>query len=290
MGDVAEHYNARPNKGAQERRSSPIFHLRAFNNWIKSVLIKEAMHVLHSCSIQHMSVLDVACGKGGDLGKFKKSFSMRLKEYVGVDVAKVSVEHAQDRVRLMRPPFRCSFHAFDAFGGDLRNVISGQFELVSCQFALHYAFKTEETAKNAVRNVSLCMSDRSVFICTIPNAQLILERFGKKALLNEHYKIEFSSEQPVSEGYGCEYTFWLSDAIDSCPEYLVNLELLKALFEGHSVHLKEALPFNEFYLKYGVDHFELLECMDVIDRKHRLKLSRAEMAIAELYLAIIFTK
>lgn len=37
--DVAQHYNAVPNKGKQERTQSRIYHLRNSNNWVKSMLI-----------------------------------------------------------------------------------------------------------------------------------------------------------------------------------------------------------------------------------------------------------
>lgn len=64
---VAEHYNARPNVQPQARGRSEIIHLRDFNNWTKSVLIREFV------SQRKLSVLDLACGKGGDLFKWDKA-------------------------------------------------------------------------------------------------------------------------------------------------------------------------------------------------------------------------
>lgn len=38
---VAEHYNGIKETGVEARRESRIFHMRNFNNWIKSMLIGE---------------------------------------------------------------------------------------------------------------------------------------------------------------------------------------------------------------------------------------------------------
>ena len=36
---VAQHYNSLPETGAEARKDSRIYHMRSFNNWIKSQLI-----------------------------------------------------------------------------------------------------------------------------------------------------------------------------------------------------------------------------------------------------------
>ncbi len=63
---MVSHYNARPNVSVQERACSPIYHLKNFNNWIKSVLIAEYCR-------PNSVVLDLCAGKGGDLPKWCKA-------------------------------------------------------------------------------------------------------------------------------------------------------------------------------------------------------------------------
>lgn len=71
---VAQHYNELKEKGLAERFKSRIFYMRNFNNWIKSMLISEYLEKIKE-SIQFGSplrVLDMCCGKGGDLLKWQK--------------------------------------------------------------------------------------------------------------------------------------------------------------------------------------------------------------------------
>jgi len=72
-----------------QRRDSPIISLRNFNNWIKSVLITRFAHPAFAASNSmggtrgqlRGKVLDMGCGKGGDLSKWHKA---RVKDYIGV--------------------------------------------------------------------------------------------------------------------------------------------------------------------------------------------------------------
>ena len=94
-----------------QRQESPIFGLKSFNNWVKSVLITTYAHpaVMASSNSGPLDqgpyprrgpgggrgptrgagkVLDMGCGKGGDLIKWVKA---RIIQYVGVGAYYTSV-------------------------------------------------------------------------------------------------------------------------------------------------------------------------------------------------------
>jgi len=107
---VAEHYNRRPEVGKFKRKDSPIIGLKSFNNWIKAVLIAKfaRLHIDETnakpppfVSISQRKqpkhtarVLDLGCGKGGDLGKWAKT---NIGLYIGLDIAGVLIEQACHR-------------------------------------------------------------------------------------------------------------------------------------------------------------------------------------------------
>lgn len=89
---VTSHYNSVPNSGIEERATSRIIHLRNFNNWMKSMLIgkdfiikvlkkiikinrklflADFLNRLNEEDCHSARVLDLCCGKGGDLQKWK---------------------------------------------------------------------------------------------------------------------------------------------------------------------------------------------------------------------------
>lgn len=61
-------YNMQRDRRLAERDTSEVLFLRNFNNFIKSVLINDACDKLPP--MKSLSVLDICCGKGGDLNKW----------------------------------------------------------------------------------------------------------------------------------------------------------------------------------------------------------------------------
>lgn len=219
---VAQHYNARPEIGRERRRDSPILHLKNFNNWVKAVMINKYAG-------RGFSALDFCCGKGGDLLKWSKA---QIAYLVGVDIAAVSIEQAQQRYNQGRGNrFKALFFAADCFATPISERLppGHKFDLVSCQFAFHYSFETEAKARMALENVTKHLRPGGHFIGTIPNANWIVKKIRKAEGLsfgNSILTITFEKKDPFAR-FGHKYWFELKDAIDNCPEYLVHFPTLE---------------------------------------------------------------
>ena len=100
------------------------------------------------------------------------------------DAAAVSVEAGRVRYNENRPPFRFSadFVAVDCFGGDFLPVLAagppcGAFDVVSCQFAWHYCFVSEERARQAIRNIAARLRPGGTFVGTTPDSNRLVKRW-----------------------------------------------------------------------------------------------------------------
>ncbi|KAH8102839.1 guanine-N(7)-methyltransferase [Cristinia sonorae] len=328
---VAEHYNARPEVGVQQRNDSPIIGLKNFNNWVKSVLISQFAHPVLSSSSNFgpylqagpgpvgmrgrpMSargagkVLDMGCGKGGDLTKWAKA---RIKEYVGVDIAAVSVDQARERYNSLRgPKFDATFAAADCYTNLLSSSLppsvtqtilppGGQpFDVVSMQFCMHYAFETELKVRTMLQNVSNWLRPGGIFLGTIPNSAQLLESLDALppnaedlSFGNNVYKIRFD-ERTHRGLYGHRYWFYLKDAVDDVPEYVVHWDPFvrtAAEYGLHPVYMKqfhEVFAENQPHEEFG----PLLVRMKVVDANGESQMDEDQWEAANIYIAFAFEK
>jgi mRNA (guanine-N7-)-methyltransferase len=168
--DVALHYSNRDQQSTVQRQHSPIYNLRCLNNWVKSSLIGTYV-------MERDRVLDFACGKGGDLTKYKKA---KVGAYVGVDIALASVRRdATERYNGGAYPFPAKFIAADCFAVDLTNeggLEKKSFDAISCQFAIHYSWSTEERARQSFRNVAKLLRPGGHFIGTTVDANVLVRK------------------------------------------------------------------------------------------------------------------
>lgn len=199
---VSAHYNAVPERGREWRRTdSQIKGLRSLNNWVKSTLIQKFSRP--ELPVEHLTVLDMACGKGGDLGKWEKAPQVPAL-YVGCDRADVSIEQARERWTdtqrrshgRNRRQMDAHFYVKDTFGESLADVpilrqvgfnpnvgpgpgviqggmLRGGFDVVSMMFALHYSFKSEALARGMLKNVSGALKKGGRFIGVMPDSDVI---------------------------------------------------------------------------------------------------------------------
>jgi mRNA (guanine-N7-)-methyltransferase len=309
---VRQHYNAVPQRGREWRKTeSKIKGLRTFNNWVKSTLIQKfspdeefvarnvdskdwANGAPPPSEEKRLLVIDLGCGKGGDLGKWQLA-PQPIDLYVGLDPADISIEQARDRYNQMRsgrgprqrrgPLFHAEFAAKDCFGewlGDVPIVQQvgieanvgpggsvmasrwggGGFDVVASMFTIHYAFESEEKARQMLRNVAGCLKKGGRFLGVCPNSDIISaqvaayhkKRKERAAIAkpddaepedgevedddkklewgNSIYRVRFPASTPEDgvfrPPFGWKYSYFMQEAVEEIPEYVVPWEAFRA--------------------------------------------------------------
>ncbi|OMO80499.1 Glycoside hydrolase, family 1 [Corchorus capsularis] len=298
---VADHYSARTNQTLEEREASPIIHLKKLNNWIKSVLIQLYAR-------RGDAVLDLACGKGGDLIKWDKA---KVGYYVGIDIAEGSIEDCRTRYngdadhhqRRKKFTFPARLICGDCFEVRLDKVLADDapFDICSCQFAMHYSWSTEARARRALANVSALLRPGGTFIGTMPDANVIVKKLREAeglAFGNSVYWIRFDEEFSEkkfrsSSPFGIKYKFHLEDAVD-CPEWIVPFHVFKSLAEEYDLELvfvKNSHEFVHEYLKKP-EYVELMRRLGALGdgNQDQSTLSPDEWEVAYLYLSFVLKK
>lgn len=208
-----------------------------FNNFVKAFLIKT---YLKPCG----NVLDMPCGRGGDLKKYKHN---QTGFYCGLDIVPERVEDARIRYKNIRCMFAALFQVAD-FTQPLD--LSDKYDLISCQFALHYAWKDQTTVQRVFLTCHERLCDSGYCIFTFPDSCVIFQRIkslmehqdefnfvkkcddqglkiqigGPKHSLVFQTRDEFNVflNKFESVGFGTEYTYYQQGSIEYIPENVVN--------------------------------------------------------------------
>ncbi len=291
---VAQHYNRRPERGLEHRRESPIFQLKQFNNWVKSVLINQYVSPGNT-------IFDLCCGKGGDLLKFHNA---RIKSYVGADIASESVKAASERYNnsqhQIQPEKRFNFDATflvaNCIKTNLGSVLDDRsFDCVSCQFALHYSFESEDNARTFLVNASSSLRIGGHFLVTCPDAYVLIKKLRAQpenvfTISNDVYRAVFQSKHfDAHQPFGNRYQFYLSDAIDECPEFLVPPRTLVELAREYGLQCVLSKNFHEFWESFS-DREELKYLTEKVYRLKSGDMTPDQWEAIYLYRVFVFKK
>ncbi|KAJ7582930.1 mRNA capping enzyme-domain-containing protein [Mycena floridula] len=306
VGVVVDYYNGRAEVGVVQRLHSPIIGLKNFNNWVKSVLISRFAYPAVAQGVagyggRKGKVLDMGCGKGGDISKWVKA---RIKELIAADIAAVSVDQAQNRWETLRgPKFEASFAAIDCYTEPLSKAFPPErletpFDAVSLQFCMHYAFETEAKARCMLSNVTSWLRPGGIFIGTIPNAEQLLENLDAVAddsddlsFGNAVYQIRFEDRKnrPI---YGHRYWFFLQDAVEDVPEYIVQWDNFVQLAAEYDLHVVYKEEFHQVFEEHQThpDFGPLMVKMKVVDANGESSMDEDQWEAANIYIAFALEK
>ena len=303
--------------GKEGRKASRIIFLRSFNNWVKASMINKYCHKLG----KHLSVLELCCGKGGDLDKY---FMNKIKLFVGADISGELLENAKTRLEKIKNEkynnnfqTKCIFIKEDLSSPENEFLEKFDkkyyFDLVSCQFALHYHFESEQRINSFLINVSSRLCNGGYFIGTIIEDNVIVKRLRNRKKIpdnkyldekftfgNEFYSVKFSQKKFEKKNgpFGIKYGFYLEDSIDNrdeegnikyVGEYLIVFKEFEKICKKYGLYLVEKKNFTDFYHEYIKDDLykklsaKMLKDVNTINMKQQWE-------IIQLYTIFVFRK
>jgi mRNA (guanine-N7-)-methyltransferase len=174
------------------------------------------------------------------------------------------------------------------------------FDVISIQFALHYAFASEACLLLLLQNISrLLVPGTGQLIVTSVDARCLAHHLQQARREGEFgnavYNVKFSSEAMAKirkedgtialDALGLRYTFTLSSAVEACDEYVVHLPSLTRLArEEAGLELIYHRNFGQF-VKDQLPHYgHLLEPLQVG------QVSLEEWEAINIYAATIFQR
>jgi SAM-dependent methyltransferase len=332
-----QYYNRKGN-----REESDMFLMNMFHNqWIKKRLLNRYPNT--------KKLLDLGCGKGGDISKWMDA---NYKIVVGLDLFDDNITNPFDgayarlgkntKYQNNKTEYTYVFLQFDVsqvidketinnipdaenrtiaqqLWGHSNEVVqslskyykiaASAFDIVSCQFAVHYFFQNDKTLENFCKNVSSHLRKDGIFVGTCFDgasiAKLLQELkqdetvHGRKGI-NTIWSIKKLYEKYEEKKTGQRISVYIQSINQAIDEYLVDFNLLEHAMNKHGLRLlteTEAEKYN-FWKKQSHGLFSDLfnDMIESLDKdksttlKECLNMSEAEKQFSFLNRWFAFIK
>ena len=204
--------------------------IRDFHNSVKNDIINDVYtHIPYTLHTNDTLILDLACGRGGDMHKI---YYTNFKRVIFVDNHSVSLDIAQKRFTdsYKNKKFHAQFVLHDLKKSLL--ILSNPVDVVVMNFALNYFFDSENSLKTLLETVSRSLKENGYFI----GIALDSERVQSSPLKTDLYTIDPLPSFYTSDTYNREYKISFNDPEDdyfafrgSMIEYLIDINELKRI-------------------------------------------------------------
>ena len=167
--------------------SEAIQNLKSFHNWVKSQQLQRYIS-------SHQVIVDIGCGKGGDLHKFAYLYPKRL---LGIDVNEFHLQEARTRYSTLSNKHH--FGTAEFVLGDLRKtetyaklIADGHLnqpnsvDVFNCQNALTYFTDTLSTLKNLVHWIATFLKPGGYWIGSCVDGDKIVQLLQKTSNTNQY--------------------------------------------------------------------------------------------------------
>lgn len=264
--------------------------LRDYHNFLKSIIIYTycaPKKEYKNGKEQQSSVLDIGCGRGGDLQKF---YHPRVGNYVGIDIDFNGLFTITDNAMQRYNTFKKKYPGFPkmtfihASGSALLDGDSQEkkipnmtkqnkllientftkdkkYDIITSMFAIHYLFDTDDSVNNLISNINNFLKVGGYVLLTLFDPEMVMEKLqgkdtytsyytdedGKK---NKFYEIINNSKEPLKDKVGESidvHMSWFMEDNKYETEYLVTPKLLNETMKKANCRLVDTDLFKNLY-------------------------------------------
>jgi len=265
--------------------------LQNFHNGVKSDLYLDARK-----AVSNGRLLEVGSGRAGDIHKWRLN---KFNDVVGIEYNNENIKFADTRVANLRknkkygktigkmtfihgdfnkaiyPDFDFVLSPANKSKAEDEFVSKYSFDVVSCQFALHYFFSSSETVLQMIKNVADSLKVGGYFIGTAFDGKRIFDALKKLRVTksnptpklegrNNDDELMWSIEKDYDEkkffiskpNYGMKIKVFISTIGTENIEYLINFKYFVKIMKKNGFTLVSSKPFSELYDTYLKDAME----------------------------------
>lgn len=249
----------------KQRQQSYFYNMRKFHNGIKRDLYNQYTN--------SKNVLELSIGKGGDLGKL---FENKVTRVVGYDIDANSITEAKRRLTEYPNDFqeKVELHVLDLS----TNVLSGNgdFDVISCMFAMHYFFKSEDTFLTILSSIENNLRVGGILMGTFFDGKSLINRLN--APFNDPTHFKLTREVTNETLFGNTINVLLKDNIDISSAEIYNPED------------EYIVDFERFTLVMGMLGFELIQSDLFSKLNNDYKLNKTERDVSFLNRTFVFKR
>lgn len=294
---------------------------RYFHNWVKSnmiYLICSKKNTMNNDKPKALNVLDIGVGRGGDIMKFYHS---RVNSLVGIDRDNYGINFATDGAISRYNQFKSKFPNFpkmyfiqgdagallnyddqlkiignmddknknlltEYFGTKKDDKPKYKYDIINCQFMIHYLFENDNTWNNFTNNVNKYIADDGFLLITTFDGDTVAEKIkdsnytvhytnktGEKKIFFDiipKYKADYNNKKWMhNTGLAIDFhSALISEEGVYITEYLVNKDyIIDQLYKKCGLVLVETDMFDNLYNSHKDFFFNAAEYESNLDNK-----------------------
>jgi SAM-dependent methyltransferase len=217
------------------------------------------------------NILDLACGRGGDLFKYTRQYKS-IRNIIGVDIDPTAVSEAVRRVKEERKSGfiklgTCDVSDFTKTHQTIDRLSHGKgpsskisFDLIVCNFAVHYFFKTERALDNFIKLVKRYIVAGTYIWVVCPDGDRLKSMLREQnPIANDAFELS-STETDMAKIYGGNVDFRIVGTVyfesatpgaqiisdNTSHEYFTNIDVLIGKCREIGCELIQSKHFDEF--------------------------------------------